>query len=86
MSKRRDFLKLMLAGSAAAVANPVMAKSNDWVNVTILHTNDMHSRIEPFPLSDPKYAGLGGFERLSATINEIRQEKEKDLAELLSVF
>lgn len=79
MSKRRDFLKLLLAGSAAAVANPVMAKSNDWVNVTILHTNDMHSRIEPFPLSDPKYAGLGGFERLSATINKIRQEKENVL-------
>jgi 5'-nucleotidase len=73
MSKRRDFVKLMLTGSAAMLTSPLFAKSNDWVEICIIHTNDMHSRIDPFPENDPKYAGLGGFARLAGTIDEIKK-------------
>jgi 5'-nucleotidase len=76
MSKRRDFVKMMLTGSAAMLSGQLLAKDNDWVEICILHTNDMHSRIDPFPENDPKYPGLGGFARLSGTINQIRNEEK----------
>ena len=34
----------------------------------ILHTNDVHSHIDPFPASDPRYAGLGGYARRETII------------------
>lgn len=69
----------MLAGSAAMLTTPLFAKSDDWVSISILHTNDMHSRIDPFPINDPKYPGLGGFARLASTINQIRSEEKNVL-------
>ena len=50
--------------------------SREIVKLTILHTNDMHSHIDPFPANDPKYPGLGGMERRAALINKIRKEEE----------
>jgi 5'-nucleotidase len=44
--------------------------------ITILHTNDMHSRIDPFPASDPRYAGLGGMEKRSALIKKVRSQED----------
>jgi 5'-nucleotidase len=82
MSNRRDFLKT-LAGSAALIGLSgipidIMAKS-DLEKITILHTNDVHSRIDPFPANDPKYAGLGGVARRSALIKKIRSEEKNVL-------
>ncbi len=79
MSKRRDFIKSALTLSAAMFTSPLWAKSSDWVKISVVHTNDMHSRIEPFPTNDPKYPGLGGFARLSAKIRNIRNEEENVL-------
>ena len=79
MKNRREFLKIMATGSAATIASPLYARNDDWVKLTILHTNDMHSRIDPFPENNPKYAGLGGFARLSGKINSIREEEENTL-------
>lgn len=42
--------------------------------LTILHTNDQHSRIDPFPTNAPRHAGEGGFARRHALIQLIRQE------------
>jgi 5'-nucleotidase len=61
------------------LSTPLFAKNDDWVNISILHTNDMHSRIDPFPANDPKYPDMGGFSRLSATINQIREEEKNVL-------
>ena len=36
---------------------------NEDVKLTILHTNDVHSQIEPFPLNHNKYPDRGGFAR-----------------------
>ena len=44
----------------------------DVVKLTILHTNDVHSRVEPFPMDGSKYAGLGGTARRAALISKIR--------------
>lgn len=46
-----------------------------YERLTILHTNDTHSRIDPFPASS-KYAGLGGVAKRATLINQIRDENE----------
>ncbi len=47
--------------------------------LTILHTNDWHSRIDPFPDNDPKYPGQGGAARRAALISKIREEQSNVL-------
>ena len=48
-------------------------------DLTILHTNDMHSRIDPFPSESGKYAGLGGMARRAQLIKQIRQQTNQVL-------
>ncbi|MGB3949135.1 MAG: metallophosphatase [Bacteroidia bacterium] len=83
MNSRRDFLKKTLVSGAgmfalSAIPNDVFAKS-DMVKITILHTNDVHSHIDPFPDNDPKFAGLGGVVRRAALIKKIRSEEKNVL-------
>ncbi|MEO6303190.1 MAG: metallophosphoesterase [Bacteroidia bacterium] len=76
---RRDFLKFTL-GAAAAVyglnshAENILLKEKDFTKLTILYTNDQHSRIEPFPENDVKYSGEGGFAKRANFIENIRAE------------
>jgi 5'-nucleotidase len=76
---RRDFLKYTL-GSAAAIyglssnAQTDILLEKGFTKLTILYTNDQHSRIEPFPENDAKYAGEGGFAKRSSAIERIRSE------------
>lgn len=81
MTSRRDFLKGALAGTAALIGLSssslrAMGKKSDVVKLTILHTNDTHSRIDPFPENDPKYPGMGGAARRAALIKKIRSQEE----------
>lgn len=72
---RRSFLKKSLVGaSVAATISPLDLLATTAKNeLTILHTNDVHSHIEPFSLEDKKYPGLGGVEYRAAIINTIRK-------------
>ncbi|MBK7682721.1 MAG: metallophosphatase [Bacteroidetes bacterium] len=76
---RRKFLgstiKLAAAVGISGIPLDVFA-GRDLQLLTILHTNDTHSRIDPFPANDPKFAGMGGIaERLNA-IEKIRSEQQ----------
>jgi len=42
--------------------------------LTILHTNDVHSYIDPFPPTHPKNPNMGGVARRAALIEAIRKE------------
>lgn len=53
--------------------------ANDFVVISILHTNDMHSHIEPFSGTSPRYDGKGGLARISALINDIRSRNPNTL-------
>ncbi|HLS37747.1 MAG TPA: metallophosphoesterase [Sphingobacterium bovisgrunnientis] len=79
---RRNFLRnLSILGGALAVNGLpqfVQANSRKEVKITILHTNDVHSRIEPFPMDGSKLQGLGGVARRSTLIQQIRS-KEKNV-------
>lgn len=75
--KRRDFIQ-KTASSAALLSIPSLPllsfSTIDTKHITILHTNDVHSHIDPFAANDPKYPNKGGVSRRAALINEIRQE------------
>lgn len=74
---RRDFLKRSsLAAAALSVgALPAFAKRDSVVQLTILHTNDVHSRIDPFPMDGSRNQGLGGVARRAALVKQIRVEQ-----------
>lgn len=80
---RRDFLRTITgAGSllGLGVLSTAFKKADEnHVRVVILHTNDVHSHIDPFPDNDPKYPGLGGVERRAALINQIRATEKNVL-------
>lgn len=48
-------------------------------NIVIINTNDSHSRIEPMPKTDIKYADLGGVVRRAEYINKVRKENKNVL-------
>jgi len=80
---RRRFLKQ--AGTLAAFSTlgsiplTALASNEDRVSLTILHTNDVHSRIDPFPLDGSRFEGLGGIARRATLIERIRQEQRNVL-------
>lgn len=43
--------------------------------LTILYTNDTHSRIDPFPADHPKFPGMGGYAPRATLIGKIKQEE-----------
>lgn len=79
---RRNFLKQTAAlGTLLALgSNSLFAvSSKKEIKLTILHTNDVHSRIEPFPMDGSKVQGLGGVARRSTLIRQIRNEEKNVL-------
>ncbi len=48
-------------------------------HITILHTNDVHSHIDPFPSTHSLYANLGGVARRAALVDQIRNENTNTL-------
>lgn len=79
---RRRFIKNTLTGAIVLGLDfsvlDVFAKE-DFTKLTILHTNDVHSRIEPFPMDGTKYQGKGGVAARTALIKKIRAEEENVL-------
>jgi len=79
--KRRDFIEktaaasalLALPGTLLSFASPNIKK------LTILHTNDVHSHIDPFPATDPKNPNMGGVSRRAALVESIRKENKNVL-------
>ncbi|MEN8137448.1 MAG: metallophosphatase [Bacteroidota bacterium] len=82
MQNRRKFIKVAGAGSAflaSGVSTLSSCMSNDPVKITILHTNDTHSRFEPFPDDHPKYPGMGGMAKRAKIVEDIRNTDENVL-------
>jgi 2',3'-cyclic-nucleotide 2'-phosphodiesterase (5'-nucleotidase family) len=47
--------------------------------IVILHTNDTHSRIDPFPEDGGRFAGLGGAARRASLVRDIRRRNPNAL-------
>ena len=80
--KRRNFIKnsiyssLLLSGSALNF-NSCMA--SEQKKITILHTNDVHSHIEPFNENHAKFPSKGGVARRSTIIESIKSSNPNTL-------
>ena len=74
--KRREFIQKTAATTALAGLGLSFSsfKSSDTKHLTILHTNDVHSYIDPFPADHPRNANMGGVSRRAAIIENIRKE------------
>lgn len=73
---RRQFLQRSAAALAGATLFPAGALARDERRIVILHTNDTHSRIDPFPMDGRRNEGLGGVARRSTLIERIRANNE----------
>lgn len=82
MNSRRNFIRNVAIYSAgiglSGIPFEAFAKRG-IVKITVLHTNDVHSHIEPFAANDPKYPGLGGVAQRAAVIHEIRNREKNVL-------
>ncbi len=80
MQTRRKFLQqTALAAGSMLASQSILAGIGDTetaAKLTILHTNDVHSRLEPFPMDGGRNQGLGGVAARAELINKIRAEEE----------
>lgn len=81
--KRRDFIQqtsataaLVTLGSFGLQSFSIAPKTT---KITILHTNDVHSHIDPFGPEDGRNANMGGVARRATLIESIRKENPNTL-------
>lgn len=76
--KRRNFIKNTAATSALLSLSGLSLSSFSTVKekkITILHTNDVHSHIDPFPVDHPRNPSMGGVAKRANIIEQIRKEE-----------
>ena len=83
MYNRRKFIRQSVFSAGAIMAsNSLFAladNENSLQQLTILHTNDVHSRLEPFAMDGSKYQGLGGVAARAALIEDIKKSSAQTL-------
>ncbi len=78
---RREFIKKVTVASMVIpfLSSFSLIRKNKLKKLTIIHTNDMHSHIDPFPGNDSKYPGLGGMTRIASLVEEIKNNEKNVL-------
>ena len=71
MNRRKFLYNSGLASISVMGLNSCNLNSRN-LKITILHTNDVHSQIEPFPSNHNLYPNKGGFARRARLFKEIR--------------
>jgi 5'-nucleotidase len=85
MISRRKFVTSSVALGAGLVLAPkelnfcASATPAPDTVITILHTNDTHSQIDPLPENDKSYAGKGGVARRATLVKRIRKDNPNTL-------
>jgi 5'-nucleotidase len=80
--KRREFIQQTAATTALATIGGLGLQSfsgSTTKKITILHTNDVHSHIDPFGPDDGRNANKGGVARRAALVEAIRKENPNTL-------
>lgn len=83
--KRRAFIQsstLTIGGLTFApsfMASPNISRNNNFEKITILHTNDTHSNVEPFSVNHSKYPNRGGVARRFELIQSVRNSENNVL-------
>lgn len=78
MNRRKFTRNSLIASSGLLFCSSTLAQSkkNKCEKITILHTNDTHSNIDPFPPNHPKYPNMGGISKRFELIQKIREKEE----------
>ena len=83
MERRKFIQNTVLVSGGLILAPSLIAQNSSEVKaknkLTILHTNDTHSNIDPFPENHARYPGKGGVARRYEFIQKIRSEEENVL-------
>jgi 5'-nucleotidase len=95
MTTRRNFLGASIAAglsltfprglrslyppASAAIWAPLLEPKKGETLITVLHTNDTHSQIDPILENDQKYAGKGGVARRATLVKRVRKENPNTL-------
>ncbi len=95
MTTRRDFLGASIAAGLslsfprslrslyppdrAAIWAPLLEPIKGETLITILHTNDTHSQIDPILENDKTYPGKGGVARRATLVKRVRKENPNTL-------
>lgn len=78
--KRRSFIENFALGygllSTGNFPLHALVGDPDITRVVICHTNDVHSRIDPYPDDGGKNAGLGGAAKRAQFLNQLRSEND----------
>lgn len=79
--KRRQFIQKSTAATVLAGVGGLSLQSfeSSTKKITILHTNDVHSHIDPFGPDDGRNANKGGVARRATLVESIRQENPNTL-------
>lgn len=80
--KRRNFIQQSTAATAFLTLGGLSLQSfanNTAKHITILHTNDTHSHVEPFLSDHYKFPNQGGVARRATLIENIRKENPNTL-------
>ena len=75
MNRRKFIIQGAFAAGAFGLPKGLSA-SEEATRLTILHTNDVHSRLDPFPMDGSANAGKGGIAARASIIQQIRQKEE----------
>jgi 5'-nucleotidase len=76
---RRHFIASGSMAAGSLLWHPPVFAAEEVKRLTILHTNDVHSRLDPFPKDGTRNAGMGGVAARAALINKIRQQEQQVL-------
>ena len=77
--KRRNFIQNIVLGTGTLLVSPSLFSQENLKKkkrLVILHTNDTHSTIEPFPSKHSKFPNMGGVSKRHTIIQKIRSEEE----------
>lgn len=82
--KRRDFIQhSILATSALALPFEAVSAIRPGLksekHITVLHTNDVHSHVDPFPEDHHRNPGRGGVSRRYTLIQKVKSENPNTL-------
>ena len=74
MNRRKFIIQGGMTAGALLLNGSAFASSSS-TKLTILHTNDVHSRLDPFPMDGTRNAGMGGIAARAAIISNIRAQE-----------